>query len=98
MLSGGIKLLEEKRYLRLNDEKEYGLLTVSLLLESFYKLLLNSMPPNKHSKCAYEASVISEFGALGFQWSRLFNELEYSQHLFRDLTRKKRRVRFADCT
>ena len=77
MLSGGIELLEEKRYLRFNDERVWTSNRESITW-TFLQFADNSMPPSKHSKGAYEASIISEFGALGFQWSQLFNELEYS--------------------
>jgi hypothetical protein len=39
VLSRGIELLKEERYIRLNNEINHTLLTASLLLESFCKLL-----------------------------------------------------------
>jgi hypothetical protein len=49
--SESIELWEEERYIRLNNEINRALLTASLLLENFCKLIFLttcSMPPSKH--------------------------------------------------
>jgi hypothetical protein len=66
VLSRGIKLWEEERYMRLNNEINH-VVNRELLLESFCKLLIpdNSMPPSKHPKGTYGGSIVSKSCAFG---------------------------------
>ena len=84
----GIKLLIEERYIRLNNEINHTLLTASLLLESFCKLLfLTTACPTQ----TYQGHIWREycFPILCVRRScngrDFFNELEQCQHLFWNL-------------
>ena len=68
VLSGGIELLEEDRYVRLTNEINLTI-TASVLLECFCIQIIivdNSMPPSKHPKGTYGESTISKFCAFKF--------------------------------
>jgi hypothetical protein len=75
VLSGSIELLEQERYIRLNNEINHALLTASLLLESFCKLLFlttacpqANIPRERMEGVLFPNLVRSAF----MQWSRLF--------------------------
>ena len=87
VLSGSIELLEEERYITLNNGRNnfHALLTAgTLLLESFCKLLflITTCPQVNIPRARIEGVVFPNFVRSAFNGRDFFSELEHCQHLF----------------
>ena len=91
VLSESIELLEEERYIGLNNgrNKVNALLTAaSLLLGNFCKLLflITTCPQASIPRARIEGVVFPNFVRSAFNGRDIFSELEHCQHLFWKLT------------
>jgi hypothetical protein len=100
VLSRGIELLEEVRYISLNNEINHALLTASLLLERFCKLLFltTACPQTNIPWARMEGVLFPNLVCSAFmQWLRLFQWIRAISISVWELNGEKCRVLSADC-